>query len=487
MKKRIILLHCHIFKNAGSTIDETLKVNFNNSASFIESRDGQFIPNEKIISTCLADKNIVSLSSHKIRVPSPCHPDLHFIPLVMLRNPLDRLGSMYNFYRGQNSSILQHEYKLAQRLPFRDFVQVLLESGNDSSFANLQTQFFLGQGLGLSEETWPMAVVNFHEAACVGVVEKFDESMVLWSKYLAQYFAGIDFSYQKMNVSVDRAATMESRISVLEEALGEELLGIFRKRNQYDYQLYGLALDRVERELHGLGDCCAEIATSCRFNKTPVVGHEANIDDCQVKAVKAPTADTDSATGPPLCVDKEGMQVIIPRVCRNNEVLEQGAVIIGCGLFDANNQPIYIAKQGQNVMVLLAVSSFQVIENPITGITVKDHSGKTILAMNSSFSSNKLETIPKNSTNVYCFQFVMPPLNQGSYSITPAIAYGTQEHHHVLDAVDDAVIFFIPAMINPRMPGVLYLQDFKFSISDGQCRTEVVPRILRQADGHDIS
>ena len=467
MKKRIILLHSHIFKNAGSTIDEILKVNFNNCAAFIESRDGQFITNKKIIDTCIADKNIISLSSHKIGLPPPHHPDLHFIPLLMLRNPLDRLGSMYNFYRAQKSSFVQHECKLAQRLPFKEFVQVLVESGNDSSFANLQAQFFLGEGLGLSEETWPIVVKNFKESTCVGVVEKFAESLGLWSKYLAQYFASIDFTYQKRNVSVNRAATMEARIAVLEEVLGEELLAIFRQRNQYDYQLYDLALDRVGRELLDLGDCCAEQIPSCRINKTPSGDDQHKIDACQVKPAKEVTAYMDTPAVPPLCLDKNGVQVIIPRMHRKEEALEQkAAMIIGCGFFDSKYQPLYIAKQGQEVMVLLAVSACQDIEKTIIGITVQNRLGETILAMNSNYSPTKALSIKGNSTNFYCFQFIMPPLNQGSYSITPAIACGTQEQHNVLDLLDDAVIFFIPAVSNPRMPGVLYLQDFNFSSSD---------------------
>lgn len=470
MVKRTIVLHCHIFKNAGSTIDKILKSNFKNYASSIESIDDDFVPNEKIIAACLSDENIVSVSSHKIRAIPPLHSGLHFIPLVMVRNPLDRLGSIYNFYRGHATASAQHEYKLALRLPFKDFVQVLIESGNDSSFANLQAQFFLGQGLGLSDETWPMAALNFQKASCVGVVEKFDESMLLWAKYLAQYFTGLDFSYQKMNVSKDRPATLVARIAVLEEALGEELLDIFHERNRYDYQLYGLALDRVRREMDVLDDCFAGVATSCSFKKTSSVPEESQSVDCHIKSSRVVASDPYSDPGPPLCLDKDGGQVIIPRICRNKEILEQGAVLIGCGLFDTNDQPVYIAKQGQTVIVILAVKSFQALDNPIAGISVKDHLGKTIFEMNSNFSVDKVGEILENSTIFYTFQFVMPPLNQGSYSITPAIALGTQENHHVLDVVDDAVIFFISAMISPRLPGVLYLQDFKFSIFGGQCR-----------------
>ena len=458
MKKRIILLHSHIFKNAGSTIDAILKKNFNSCATFAESMDGQFISNEKIINSCLSNENIVSISSHKIRVPTVTHPDLHFISLVMLRNPLDRLGSIYSFYRRQESSVLQHECKLAQLLPFRDFVKVLIESGNDSSFANLQTKFFLNQGLGLSEETWPIAVMNFQEAICVGVVDKFNESIALWSKYLAHYFPAIDLSYQKMNTSVNRAATIEARITVLEEALGEELLDIFRKRNRFDYQLYGLASDRIER-----GSQTATVSL-LQKNQTPsFIDDEAEVDACQVEPGRALTVELNLPSGPPLCCDKDGVKLIVPHASRNNEVPELGAEIIGCGLFDANNNPVYIVKQGQSVMVLLAITIKKNIIKPILGITVKDRLDNIIFGINTNYSSNKIEVLSGNCTNFYCFQFVVPPLNQGSYSITPAIAAGTQEHHIVIDIVDAAVLFFIPAMITPRLPGVLCIQDFRFS------------------------
>lgn len=462
MKKRTILLHSHIFKNAGSTIGGILKANFSDRATFLKSKNGQFISNEKIISTCLADEDLIAISSHKMRVLPPQHPNLHFVPLVMLRNPLDRLGSIYHFYRAQKSSFPQHECKLAQRLPFKDFVKVLVDSGNDSSFANLQTQLFLGMGLGLSKETWPTAVMNFQSTACVGVVEKFNESMVLWSKHLAQYFATIDFSYKKMNVSKNRAQTEDERISVLEEALGEELLDVFRKRNQYDYQLYGLALERIERELCAIGACHAEIASFSRSDKTPPIENEVQSAFDQVVPDNVLKANTNLVAEPPLCLDKDGVKLIIPRTTHNHEALRPGTVIVGCGLFDANNQETRILKQGQSVSVLIAVNFSKNTNNPIIGITVKDSFENIIFGMNTNYYSNQVKVTTGEYTTFYCFQFIVPPLNQGSYSITPAIAVGTQEQHSVLDVADDAIIFFIPAMINPRLPGVLYLQDFKF-------------------------
>lgn len=463
MKQRIIILHSHIFKNAGSTIDSILKSNFNNSASFIESSDGQFIPTEEIINTCLTNKDIVSISSHKIGLPPPLHPDLHFIPLVMLRNPLDRLGSIYSFYRTQRSPTPRHECMLAKRLHFRDFVRILIESENDSSFANLQTQFFLGNSMGLSEETWPKVVKNFQSAFCVGVVDKFDESLMLWSKYLSQYFTSLNFTYQKRNVSLNRASAMTARISDLEDALGEELLSTFCKRNQYDYQLYNLALDRVKREIHSFGECNTKTVTNFHINEIPLVENENKIDVCQIKSTQAIIVDTNPVTESPLYFLKNGAQITIPPAHRDKAVLKNGAIIVGCGLFDEKNQPILIVNQGQEVVFLMAVRSDQVIDKPIIGITVTNHLRETMFTTNSNFSQYKTKKIIENSTNFYCFQFIMPPLNQGSYSVSPAIAMGTQEEHTVIDVVNDAIFFFIPAMSHPRLPGVLYLQDVTLS------------------------
>lgn len=468
MEKRVILLHCHIFKNAGSTIDEILKRNFGHSARFKESNDGQFLSSETIVNSCLADSEIRSLSSHKIALLPPRHPQILFIPLVMIRNPLDRLGSIYSFYRRQKSSFTNHECTLAKRLSFKEFVEIHLHSGNDSSFANLQTQFFLEPGVGLSEKTWPLAEKTFLESPCVGLVEKFDESMVLWAEYLTAYFTGFDFSYLKANASGGRANKLDTRLAELEASLGEVLCNDFRERNEFDYRLYSLASEKVDREISKVDDFFEKLRLYRMENKSEFSEQRAK--DWQPRASNGSLVETSatcSLTETPILLEVDGAQLIIPRISREKENLNLEAEIIGCGLFDRENKQLLIAEHGKKVAVWIAVTSKENVQHPIVGITLRNRLGETILAMNSNYSPNKMPEFLKASISFYCFQFIMPPLNQGSYSIAPAIAVGTQDQHAVLGVVEEAVIFFIPAMSHPRLPGVLYLQDATFFSCEG--------------------
>jgi hypothetical protein len=43
------------------------------------------------------DPNIVALSSHTARIPSPPHSGYNFISLVLIRHSIDRLVSIYFF------------------------------------------------------------------------------------------------------------------------------------------------------------------------------------------------------------------------------------------------------------------------------------------------------------------------------------------------------------------------------------------------------
>ena len=162
MSSNTVLLHCHIFKNGGTTIDACLTKNFGSAAIFIESPDGNFLSPGRIIETCKKGGQVHSISSHKIGLPPPKHERFKFCPLIMVREPLDRVGSIYSFYNRLERDI-SHECAFAKRNSFRVFVKTLLDAGLDSSFSNLQAQFFL-KTLP-TEENWSTVVENINDEA----------------------------------------------------------------------------------------------------------------------------------------------------------------------------------------------------------------------------------------------------------------------------------------------------------------------------------
>jgi hypothetical protein len=71
VKTRSIILHYHIFKNAGSTIQWILEKNFHRSFSTLHETDIEaVVSNDEIILFAQEHPEIVALASHHFRLPS---------------------------------------------------------------------------------------------------------------------------------------------------------------------------------------------------------------------------------------------------------------------------------------------------------------------------------------------------------------------------------------------------------------------------------
>ncbi|MBU3951798.1 MAG: ABC transporter ATP-binding protein [Proteobacteria bacterium] len=111
-------------------------------------------------------------------------------------------------------------------------------------------------------------------------------------------------------------------------------------------------------------------------------------------------------------------------------------------LLDEHQHPLSWVVGGETVLLRVMVSTDRDLESPIIGFFVKDRLGQTL------FGDNTYLTYMDNP--VYCrkkrgleadFVFQMPLLPTGQYSITVAIASGTQEEHEQHHWIHDAIIF----------------------------------------------
>src|SRR5579864_1030609 len=101
---RHVLLHYHIFKNAGSTLDAILERNFGPSLAFLHTRDpNSVLTVSDVLSFLESHKSIRAISSHHLRPPEPGNDAFVFVGVLILRNPIDRLGSMYAYYRASDN------------------------------------------------------------------------------------------------------------------------------------------------------------------------------------------------------------------------------------------------------------------------------------------------------------------------------------------------------------------------------------------------
>jgi len=96
-------MHYHIFKNAGTTIEWVLANNFRRQFARLDGKDRFFIITQyELLELLKTRPDIRAISTHTLFPPKPNIEGLHIHDLVLVRHPLDRLMSMYDFYHRAN-------------------------------------------------------------------------------------------------------------------------------------------------------------------------------------------------------------------------------------------------------------------------------------------------------------------------------------------------------------------------------------------------
>jgi len=96
-KNRVVIIHNHLFKNAGTTIDFSLKANF--GEKFVDHRDDAAMAEGPNYLGPYLEKNpdIVALSTHTLVLPLPSLDGMYLPMIMMLRHPIERVTSIYHF------------------------------------------------------------------------------------------------------------------------------------------------------------------------------------------------------------------------------------------------------------------------------------------------------------------------------------------------------------------------------------------------------
>jgi lipopolysaccharide transport system ATP-binding protein len=111
-------------------------------------------------------------------------------------------------------------------------------------------------------------------------------------------------------------------------------------------------------------------------------------------------------------------------------------------LRSATHEPLQIIRQVESVILLMAVSANEALDFVLFGFTIKDRLGQKIIEENT-FFNQELNTINlKKGDNILVkFNFSLPLLKQGKYSVDLAIAEGTQSSHTQQCWIYDALQF----------------------------------------------
>jgi lipopolysaccharide transport system ATP-binding protein len=119
-----------------------------------------------------------------------------------------------------------------------------------------------------------------------------------------------------------------------------------------------------------------------------------------------------------------------------------GAKIHNVYLLDENEHPLTWTVGGEKVTLRITINSYQDLDAPIIGFFVKDRLGQALFGDNTYLTYEGRPIHCESGRELQAdFVFFMPLLPSGSYSITVAVANGTQEIHEQHHWIHDAVVF----------------------------------------------
>jgi len=256
--QRHVVVHHHIFKNAGSSIDRGLQSSFGAAWRNVDPTEDDRTLSAADLASCLEEEpNLRAISSHQLRPPLENTPRLLFFPILFLRHPIDRVASIYHYERmdvRQQTSVSLHT-RQAAKLSFKEFVEwCLAVPGTAASIANYQTRVCSISINGANPKDWFrwMDERNLAEAQTfvnrlpvVGIVERFRWSVEMLNEWLSPTFPELWLDVLRQNSNqplTDRP--LAERLAALQAELGPATYGKLVQANALDLRLYRSTLRR---------------------------------------------------------------------------------------------------------------------------------------------------------------------------------------------------------------------------------------------------
>jgi hypothetical protein len=279
---RYVVVHYHIFKNGGTTIEQILEREFPGRFATLHGHGSESALDAGDLLEFLGrNEEIAAVSSHHLRYPRPVDRRMVFFDCCFLRNPLARLYSCYNYFRRSNSDDLYTRW--ARSYNPREFAARLLNEA-PHQLSEVQVTQLANAGVftrPADEYDLERATALIRDMAIPGLVEMFDESLVVAEYYLRPAFPGLRLEYVAQNVTNAAPYPAAESREYWENVWGEDLYKQLLRMNEMDMELVRRAkcevlrrLDRIPRVSEKLADLqrrCASLAAAAGGRVIPQV------------------------------------------------------------------------------------------------------------------------------------------------------------------------------------------------------------------------
>ena len=223
---RTIILHYHLFKNAGTSIDSILKENF--GEQWVTKEFKSLSDNTAEVTQWINDHpKAVAFSSHTMNGPVPKIDGVKIISIAMLREPVKRIISAYKFERMQSSDTWGAQ--LAKQLSFEDYVVKRLQEEGDTQCRNFQTARLATLRPG-SQPKIQRAIEALDDISIVGIVEDFNNSLKAIACEILQDFP-----------NYEHEAAHSNKSKLFDFELSPALSQLLKECNKSDYRLWTVA------------------------------------------------------------------------------------------------------------------------------------------------------------------------------------------------------------------------------------------------------
>lgn len=243
---RVVILHYHLFKNAGTSLDAALKDNFDETkGEWVTKEFPAWAPKNRaeVKQWIIDNPQAKCFSSHTAIFPVPQIEGVEIIPVIFMRNPFDRIASAYSFETKQGGDGFGSV--LARHTDLAGYIETRLSLFHDRQCRNfhahrLATMFSDQQG-----DEARRAKMAIERLPFIGLVERYAESLSQLESLLHDKgFDGISLQALERNVSRGTQKTVEEKVEELKDKVGDKIFNKLIDANKLDMELYQYVVDR---------------------------------------------------------------------------------------------------------------------------------------------------------------------------------------------------------------------------------------------------
>jgi hypothetical protein len=186
--------------------------------------------------------------------------DTVILPVCFIRHPIARIMSVYEFEKNQKGNPTPGARK-ANKMSFKEYVQWRMKPWVGATIRNGQVIYCSGIARWGYEkaDAFRKAMENITNNYLIGIVDRFDQSMVLMEKHLHAYFPSIDMAYIIQNQNRKIKKNTIEIVSEIQNILGPSLFEIVLNLNRNDLSLYDAANEILDKRLEDINDFQARL------------------------------------------------------------------------------------------------------------------------------------------------------------------------------------------------------------------------------------